>query len=267
MAGRQDRFRRPYVGRVRRASFVTLVLVASVIPTVASTDLGARPAGAAPSSACPTGATLDVFAHQDDTLLLGSPDLLHDVTGGRCVRTVFLTAGDDGMDQTYWSSRESGVEVAYAQMAGVPDVWTSSDAGVAGHPMPLLTLSGNPRISVVFMRLPDGMVPGTGSALYGYQSLQRLYTDVIPTVTADDNSSSYTKQDLTAALTALMDSYAPDRINTQDYAGVFGDGDHSDHHAAAFFTRDAASGVFDPPLPDRLSRLHGGRSPSERVRD
>jgi hypothetical protein len=31
----------------------------------------------------------------------------------------------------------------------------------------------------------------------------------------------------------------PDTIRTQDYAGAFGDGDHADHHAAAYFARAA----------------------------
>src|SRR5204863_8233295 len=82
-------------------------------------------------------------------------DLLHDVQAGRCVRTVYITAGER-RDINRLLTREAGVEAAYAQMAGVADSWTTADAGVAGHPMPLRTLTGRPNISLMFMRLPQG---------------------------------------------------------------------------------------------------------------
>ncbi len=37
-----------------------------------------------------------VVAHQDDSLLFLSPDLLHDIQAGDCVTTVYVTAGDGG---------------------------------------------------------------------------------------------------------------------------------------------------------------------------
>ena len=39
---------------------------------------------------------MQIVAHPDDDLLFQSPDLLHDVVGGKCVRTVFVTAGERG---------------------------------------------------------------------------------------------------------------------------------------------------------------------------
>ena len=110
---------------------------------------------------CHDGA-MQIVAHEDDDLLFLSPDLLHDVQSGRCVRTVVVTAGDAARGTAYWQARESGSRAAYARMAGVPDVWTTTDAGVAGHPIPLLTLAGDPRVSLAFMRLPDGNRRGTG---------------------------------------------------------------------------------------------------------
>ncbi len=181
-----------------------------------------------------------IVAHEDDSLLFFSPDLIRAIQNGQCVRTVFVTAGDDGRGQSYWSSRESGAEAAYSQMAAAANTWQQSDAGVAGHPIPVMTLSADPNISLVFMRLPDGNLDGSGFASQGFESLQKLYTDAIPQITADDGSSSYTLGTLTSTLSSLVESFKPNAIWTQDYAGSYGDGDHSDHHTVAYLTRDVS---------------------------
>ncbi|MGZ6295092.1 MAG: PIG-L family deacetylase, partial [Candidatus Limnocylindrales bacterium] len=209
--------------------------LAVAVLLVLGTQWLASPGSIAAASGCPQGSTMNVVAHEDDDLLFLSPDLLHDVQGGLCVRTVFVTAGDAGNDADYWMSREAGSEAAYAEMAGVADIWTANDAGVAGHPMPLLTLNGLPRISLVFMRLPDGNLNGSGFGAYGNQSLQKLWLGQIGSVAAVDGSSGYSKNGLTGVLAQLMDDYQPDTIRTQDEVGEFGDGDHSDHHATAYF--------------------------------
>src|SRR5690348_16747395 len=128
--------RRLVAPRARVAIPILLASAAMVLLTPAATHTA--------TSACPNGASMQFVAHEDDDLLFQSPDILHDVQSGRCVRTVYLTAGDAGNDSSYWSSRESGVEAAYAQMAGVANTWTTTDAGVSGHPIPLLTLNGRP---------------------------------------------------------------------------------------------------------------------------
>ena len=125
-------------------------------------------------------------------------------------------------------------------MAGVANTWTQSDAGVAGHPIPVMTLSADPNLSLVFMRLPDGNVDGSGFAAENYESLQKLYTGAIPQMTAVDGSSSYTFGTLISTLSSLVTSFAPDTLWTQDYAGSYGDGDHSDHHTVAYLTREVS---------------------------
>jgi LmbE family N-acetylglucosaminyl deacetylase len=96
------------------------------------------------------------------------------------------------------------------------------------------TLDGATQLSLAFMRLPDGYRDGRGGSDYGYQSLQKLYSGAISTITAVNGSSSYTLPALQDALLALMNSYQPDRISTLDFAGSYGDGDHSDHHSVAY---------------------------------
>ncbi|MGA2009157.1 MAG: PIG-L family deacetylase [Solirubrobacteraceae bacterium] len=231
--------RRPRVRRCNGAARARRLAVWWAIALgVVGVSLGHAMASAA-SSACPSGATMAIVAHEDDSILFMNPDLLHDIRAGRCVRTVFVTAGDHGYGQGYWTARELGAEAAYASMAGVADAWTQSELTISGHPMPVMTLTADPDVSLIFMRLPDGNLDGSGFAADGNQSLQKLYTGAIAQITAVDGSSSYTKAGLTSVLTSLMEAFGPDRIDTQDFVGSFGDGDHSDHHAVAYFVRDA----------------------------
>jgi len=177
---------------------------------------------------------MNIVAHQDDDLLFQSLALISMIRGGLCVRTVYVTAGDANQNAAYWTSRESGVKAAYAELAGVANTWTTTDAGIDGHPIPVATLDGATNISLAFMRLPDGFPTGAGASNSGYQSLQKLYGGVISTMTTVDASSSYTLSTLQGTLLALMNSYQPDQIATLDFAGSYGDGDHSDHHTVAY---------------------------------
>jgi LmbE family N-acetylglucosaminyl deacetylase len=190
-------------------------------------------------AAAAAGPTLNVVAHEDDDLLFLSPDLLHAIQGGGKVRTIFVTAGDAGSGTSYWTGRQNGMLAAYAQMAGVSNSWTQADAGIAGHPMPLYTLSAASAVSLIFMHLPDGDVDGGGFSSNNDESLQELWQGSISTIHAIDGSSSYTKATLTSTLTAMMSAFGAASVNTQDFVGKFGDGDHSDHHAAAYFAQAA----------------------------
>ena len=186
------------------------------------------------------GATsvLNLVAHEDDDLIFLNPDILDHIQSGRYVRTVYLTAGDGGSGSSYWLGREAGTRAGYESLVGVSG-WDVGDAGIAGHPIPLLTSQSNPRLSLAYLRLPDGRSDGSGFSSHGYQSLQSLYDGSIGSISAIDGSSSYTRAGLLATLVALMAQVQADVINTQDFAGGFGDGDHSDHHAAAFLVREA----------------------------
>jgi len=217
-----------------------LLAILSIAPVLL---LGHQVAHAAAAATC-TASVMTVVAHEDDSLLFQSPDLLHAIQNGSCVRSVYVTAGDAGSGMPYAISRENGVEAAYAEMAGVADNWTQSDAGVSGHPMVLETLAAKPNISTVFMRLPDGNFnTGAGYSSTGFESLQKLWggtsVGTISTIHAIDGSTSYTRQGLINALLSLFQSFQPSTIDVQDYVGTFGDGDHSDHHASAYFAREA----------------------------
>ena len=197
------------------------------------------PGRAQAAVSCAEGSSVYVVAHEDDSILFQNPALQHDIESGRCVETIFVTAGDDGQGAVYWAAREAGAEAAYAQMAGFQNTWTQTDAGVPGHAMPRFTLNDDPTVSLAFMRLPDGNADGGGFASDGFTSLQQLWTGATETLQAVDGSSSYTRTGLIDTLSALIQSAGADHVVTQDFVGGFGDGDHSDHHATAYFTEAA----------------------------
>jgi LmbE family N-acetylglucosaminyl deacetylase len=237
------------LSRIRLAAAFALAVVAVLM--VSSAD-----ASAAESLTC-TGRTMAFVAHQDDNLLFMNPRLQSEFDSGRCVRTVFLTAGDDGKPMPYWVGREEGMEAAYAEMAGVADSWTAGSVTVEGQPLLLKTLTADPRISIVFMRLPDGN-NGEGFPSTGSQSLMKLWASANPcgecseeesTIAAIDHSAVYTYQGLIGTLGGLIGEFGPRQIFTQNWDEIFHGVDHPDHVATARFVRSAAA--LDPE-PHRL---------------
>ena len=193
------------------------------------------PSAAAATAAAP--GALYVVAHADDSLLFQSPDLLKDICSGGPVRTVVVSAGDNGKAEAYWSGREAGIRAAYAHMAGAKNVWSSWPVTVTGRTIAHATLMGRPNVVINFLRLPDGGYPdGNGTSRYQNQSLMKLWQGSIADITAVDSSNNFTKSTLTQTLTAFMELAGPGRISTQDYVGSFGDGDHADHYATAYLT-------------------------------
>lgn len=221
--------------RARLRSAVGAFVAAAV---VAAPWVFASPAAAA---SC-TGGSLNVVAHQDDDLIFLNPDILNDVRAGVCVHTVFVTAGDAGNSLSDALNREKAPLAAYAQMAGVTNRWTESDAGIAGRSIRTYTLLDAPQVSVTAMRLPDGFNDGSGSPAYNGQSLLRLWNGTTDTITAIDGSETYSRGQLTSVLTEFMTDMAPSTIRTMDFANPINDHDHSDHEVSGYLTEAANAG-------------------------
>ncbi|KAB8234024.1 GlcNAc-PI de-N-acetylase-domain-containing protein [Aspergillus alliaceus] len=189
--------------------------------------------------------TLNIVAHQDDDLLFMSPDLLNDVRSGRAVRTVFLTAGDAGNGEGYWTGRQAGSLATYARIAKVDNDWEEGDAGIEGFDIPVYSLSAKPQIELAFLHIPDGNMDGSGFASTGSVSLQKLWEESIDQIgTVDASGTTYTKDELLDVLVDIIENFDPDRINTLDYVNDVGSGDHSDHYTTGYFA-DHASQLAD----------------------
>ncbi len=223
------------LGIVRGARWLGLVVLLGSLAVIPL----ASPASAA---ACP-GSSLNIVAHEDDDLIFLNPDIANDIAAGRCVRTVFLTAGDAGNPYPDSIYRENGPEAAYARMAGVADNWTTTtDDGVPNRSVRTEVLVGRPRVSISFIRLPDGFPSGQGSQAYGGASLAKLWNGSISTIRSVDTAETYTRSALISALTSMMTDLQPSTIRTQDYVSPITDADHSDHFMAGAFARAADLG-------------------------
>ena len=237
------------------AAACTLLLLGMVPASADGPRVGWSPADA-PAGRCSHGSTMNIVAHEDDDLLFLSPDLIHDIRSGRCVRTVFITAGDASeriagtVDQRrqYWMAREAGSRAAYALMTGVRNAWRQSHSTINGHHFVVYTLIADPKISEVFLRLPDGNPDGSGSRFHNKESLLKLRVGQIRTIHAIDGSATYTKAGLLATVTGLVEQFHPKVIRTQDYVALdYAPGfDHADHTLTADLAH-AASEAYRAP--------------------
>ncbi|GAA3337460.1 hypothetical protein GCM10017714_04590 [Curtobacterium pusillum] len=258
--------------RKRRVVASTTAVLVGLVAALAGPGLvlqtvGTSAAAATTTADCSAGSVLDVIAHPDDDLLFEGTDLRKDIDAGRCVRTVVVTAGDAGYSTSYWQGRQEGLLAAYANMAGVDSASTTGSLTAAGKTLHTETLTADPRISMVFMELPDGNVEGNGFRADGYESLQQLYAgdiDTIHTVTGAAHTASYTLAQLRATLLAVAEDFTPTDIHTLDYVGSYGDGDHSDHHTVGYLTNEVQeqyagshqfTGYMGYPIADRPANL------------
>ena len=207
---------------------------------------------------CQQPTIMNIVAHQDDDLLFMNPALTHDIQAGYCVRTVYITAGDDGQNQYYWLSRERGSEAAYLKMAGLQNtLWVERTIEINDHEFVTLARpEGLPRILLVFMHLPDGNQQGQGFESSHYESLLKLVAGRINIIHSIDGQSSYSSSDLTNALAALIDIYRPSEIRSQANDITSHASDHSDHIATGHYA-DTADSKYSPQLPIPLTYYMG----------
>lgn len=194
-----------------------------------------------PYTTCNVPTIMNVVAHQDDDLLFMNPDLLNDIKAGHCVRTVYMTAGDAGsLGQFYWLGREQGSEAAYSEMTGSDEIWIQRIVKLADNEfITVANPRGNPKISLIFMHLPDGNQHGQGFPATRFETLAGLEASRISSIEAIYSGSTYNSDQLRDALTALMHTYQPTEIRTQANFASGTYPDHSDHMAVGHYVRAA----------------------------
>jgi GlcNAc-PI de-N-acetylase len=212
-----------------------------VDPKSIQTSLAPRKLAALSGRSKCAATTLNVVAHEDDDILFMNPDVHGDILAGRCIRTIYLTAGDAGESTAYWQGREKAAKAAYADMYGVPDVWQDDREQVGDRFVAVSYLEQRPQVSLIFLRLPDGNIHGGGFSRTQHESLGRLLGGALPEIHTVEQGTGYTAAQLTALLSVVMAADQPDIIRGQnpDHPD---DGDHSDHHAAGMLVRQAAAG-------------------------
>ncbi|MFV0283687.1 MAG: PIG-L family deacetylase [Castellaniella sp.] len=151
--------------RILLCLILTQPLIARPAPTVeAAPSHAASQASAPPPSMpvdCEQGKVLSFVAHPDDDLLFMNPDQDDAIKEGRCVHTVYLTAGDRGEGLGYTLARERGIKAAYASMADTTNDWRTDGLRVGRHTLVRHILRANARVQLIMLRLPDPWL-GTG---------------------------------------------------------------------------------------------------------
>lgn len=193
-----------------------------------------------PNTTCRNATTLNFVAHQDDDILFLNPDITIDLQSGRCVRTVFVTAGDGGHGAAYVAGRERGAQAGYATLLHAKNIWLQRIVRLpGGEYVRISNLKDHPEVSLIFMRLPDGGLDGAGFAATRYQSLSKLEKGAITKIRSVDQQSTYTKAALESALSELMALYNPAEIRTLSSLQGNVLRDHSDHGSTGRFTTRA----------------------------
>ncbi|MEO8105512.1 MAG: PIG-L family deacetylase [Candidatus Saccharibacteria bacterium] len=197
-----------------------------------------------PNATCPLPIVMNIVAHQDDDLLFMNPAIMRDIQAGHCVRTVYLTAGDAGSGRFYMLNREQGSEGAYSYMLGQRTAGWVQRIVKLGNKQFVTVASprGNEKVSLIFMHLPDGDLNGRGFAATNFESLARLREGSLSRIHSIDNQSTYSSDDLSNALSTLMQVYHPTEIRTQSAFSDTQYPDHSDHTIAGLYATAAAGG-------------------------
>jgi LmbE family N-acetylglucosaminyl deacetylase len=180
-----------------------------------------------------------VIAHQDDWQLFMGDVLTQRLRSGNRGVFVYLTAGDDGRDSTYWRTRERAALQSTRIAAGIPvtEPFVCSTVPIREHSIRKCTLGNT---ESYFLRLPDGKRDGKGFALYGYRSLRKLRSNPASELSAIDASATYRGwADLMATVGAITDLDSPAvTIHTSDPSIARNPHDHFDHRMAGLLVAD-----------------------------
>lgn len=173
-----------------------------------------------------------LWAHYDDDLVFANPTVLQAVAVGWRVRSFFFTAGDAGKGMSaYVEGRENGIRAAYDEMRGSSGPW--SDRSVVlpnGLTATVTSPDGDDRVSLTFLRLPDGGLRGTGYAVTGWQSLAKLLTGELTSLRTLDTAQVITLDLLRSTVAEFVIGHDATMILTchPGYADSPG-ADHPDH--------------------------------------
>ena len=183
-----------------------------------------------------------VVAHQDDWQLF-----LGDVVAARAASGptafIYLTAGDDGRDSSYWLVREKAAlrSTRIALGAKGRGEFVCGVINVRTHSIRQCTLGDSKSF---FLRLPDGKRNGAGFSRYGNQSMRKLRAQKISGITAVDGSTTYNGwNDLAATVAELIDASATESttVHTTDPSVAVNPHDHFDHRMTGMMIQNLSN--------------------------
>ncbi|WP_295824835.1 PIG-L family deacetylase [uncultured Microbacterium sp.] len=215
-------------------------------PSASPTVTSPPPSPPAPSSPAAQGCEgsstlLTIWAHPDDDIIFANPTISDAIAAGRCVRTVFVTAGDAGKGLDYVAARELGILRAYNAMRGKDGEWDATELTLdTGMQVRRLVPKDDPRLSVLYLRLPDGNLTGEGFDATAHATLSKLYDGAMGTLSPVDGGPAVTRDQLIASVRELASAFHPEGTLTHIPRGsAFAPGDHPDHSAVGTLIRDS----------------------------
>jgi len=184
-----------------------------------------------------------VVAHEDDWQLFMGDRVGMGLAAGDTTTLVYLTAGDDGRDSLYWRTRERAAlqSTRFAITPASPGLGPScADTVVHRHTIRACSLANT---TSFFLRLPDGRRNGSGFDRYGRESLRKLRTKKIRTITAVDRSATYEGwTDLMETVSELIGTSRQNTnvmVHTTDPSITINPHDHFDHRMVGLLVADA----------------------------
>ncbi len=214
---------------------------------------------------CAQNTTLTVWAHYDDDLIFGSPLIPQKLDADQCVRNLYLTASDAGMGVEHAYQRESGLRAAYDVMRGSAGPWEDRAVHLRnGITLSMTRPADDPRLTLFFLRLPDGGLDAGGFRSTGWASLPRLLDGSISEISTVDGGVAVTAQALTSTFLEFYAAYDPTTVlsHMPDVA-LASPGDHSDHAATGSIV--LASADAGSVASDRVIYAQGYPSESQQT--
>ncbi|WP_314454214.1 PIG-L family deacetylase [uncultured Microbacterium sp.] len=190
-----------------------------------------------------------IWAHYDDDLLFAVPTIDEAILAGHGVRQLFLTASDAGSGMSrYVDGRETGIRAAYDVMRGSATAW-SDRRTVLSNGVTVMTTSpdDDPRISLSFLRLPDGGLTGGGWYATGYRTITKLLGGAVSSLATLDSGQDVTVARLITTIAAFVAEAGATQVFTTlpDFAPA-SEGDHPDHGGAGRLVAAAVdAGLLD----------------------
>ncbi|MFH8256410.1 PIG-L family deacetylase [Streptomyces roseolus] len=238
----------------------------------------AAPASAAPGAAGGAPASVVQFvSHPDDDLYFMNPDTAQSLADRIPLTTVYLTAGEaNGVNAraaraaatapdkpAYAEARQNGIRAAYAELAtgDRTSPWDRTAIRTAGGGAAELdTLRARPGVRLVWLQLREAGSP------YGDRphSLRGLWHGRIPALgslrssgTPVTDDFAYSKEQVVATLTGLLDRFRPTYVRTLDPtpgtdAATGRLRDHQDHAYGARFAQAALARYAQRPGHPRV---------------
>ena len=174
------------------------------------------------------------WAHYDDDLVFANPTLSQALDSGQRAHSFFFTASDAGTGMSdYMSGRESGIRAAYDTMRGSVGPWSDRSVVLAnGVTVTVTSPDGDDRVSLAFLRLPDGGVRGGGYAATGRQSLAKLITGELSELHTVDSGQAITLALLRSTVAHVVRAQHPTTVISHHPGYDDGPGDdHPDHQS------------------------------------